>query len=41
MRLQKNARSQENTASWIFLVTGESIKRTLRTRERIRFKLKE
>jgi hypothetical protein len=41
MRLQKNARSQTNIASWRLPVTGESIKRTLRTRERIRFKLKE
>jgi len=36
MRLQTSARSQINTASWRSPVTGESIKRTLETRERIR-----
>ena len=35
-------RSQTNTASWRFPVTGESIKQTLKIRERIRLlQLKE
>ena len=32
---------QTNTASWRFPVTGESIKRTLKIRERIRLKQEE
>ena len=36
MRLQINPRSQTNTASWRLPVRRESIKRTLRIRERIR-----